>query len=543
MEMTASVLRRREALKLAVGVAGAAMLAACGGAETATNTPGAATSGAVQASPTAVLAGGTGGQTPAPAGTLTGGAGGQATAAATAAPVGGSAATQMPAQTAMPAATPGTAMSTMPTMPMTPVTAPVAAAGTTTPNTAVKGAVRYWQVVYDDVTVPSAKFHDQWIASLKTGFPNVTFTEEQYALNDLLDKIRVAFPAGQAPDMAEIQLTWAPDLAASGMLQEINLADFGYTQDKFWPGALRGSLWQGKLYGIPKRNETMAFIYNRDIFEKAGLDPTHGPDTWEDVKTFSKQIRERTGKAGFGLCAKSNNSNTPYRYMPVTWAYGGGALDETADAPKYEKSLFDTDANIAALQWMTDMFTSGYAPQSSLTNTQTEVRNLFVSGEIAMMIDKPDAYPIIKNKSPDAAEKMVYALMPRGPVRRAVVFGGWNAVLFKGAKNPDAAKALIGNMTSPLWSLRLSYEASNPGNRDAFLLPEQQQRLKEIKFLDIATEMMQYGISFPAIPEAADIMNLMVPQMVQDAMTKTKTPEQSAKDTAKKVNDLLAKRK
>lgn len=507
------------------------MLAACGGAETATNTPGAA-----QTSPTTVLAGGTGGQTPAPAGTLPGGTGGQTPAPATAVLSSGGA----PVQTAMPIAIPGAVTPAM--TPMTPMT-PMAAPGTTTPNTAVKGAVRYWQVIYDDVTVPSAKFHDQWIASLKTTFPNVAFAEEQYALNDLLDKIRVAFPAGQAPDMAEIQLTWAPDLAASGMLQEINLADFGYTQDKFWPGALRGSLWQGKLYGIPKRNETMAFIYNRDIFEKSGLDPAHGPDTWEDVKTFSRQIRERTGKAGFGLCAKSNNSNTPYRYMPISWAYGGGALDEAADIPKYEKSLFDTDANIAALQWVTDMFTSGYAPQSSLTNTQTEVRNLFVSGEVAMMIDKPDAYPILKNKSPDAAEKMVYSLMPRGPARRAAVFGGWNTVIFKGAKNPEAAKALIGNMTSPLWSLRLSYEASNPGNRDAFLLPEQQQRLKEIKFMDVATEMMQYGISFPAIPEGADIMNLMVPQMMQDAMTKTKTPEQSAKDTAKKINDLLAKRK
>lgn len=38
-------------------------------------------------------------------------------------------------------------------------------------------------------------------------------------------------------------------------------------------------------------------------------------------------------------------------------------------------------------------------------------------------------------------------------------------------------------------------------------------------------------------------MNLMVPQMMQDVMTKAKTPEQSAKETAKKVNDLIAKRK
>ena len=55
--------------------------------------------------------------------------------------------------------------------------------------------------------------------------------------------------------------------------------------------------------------------------------------------------------------------------------------------------------------------------------------------------------------------------------------------------------------------------------------------------------MLQYGISFPAIPETSDIMNLIVPQMMQDVMTKAKTPQQAGQDAAKKVNDMIAKRK
>ncbi len=510
---------RRDLLKLAAGSVAAALLAACGGGSGATNTP----SGAAKPATTS-LSGDTGGQTPAPSGTLSGGTGGQ---------------TPAPVATTAPAATvSGNVVATKPASSVTSGTTPLS-----TPNPAIKGAVKYWQTTYDDPNVPSAKFHDDFLASIKTTLPNVTLTEEQSAYGDFLGKLRTVIRANQAPDMAEIQLTWAPEMAATGALLELNLADFGYRPDQFWPGALRGSLWQGKLYGIPKRNETMAFIYNKEIFEKAGLDPNKGPETWEDVKNYSRQIKEKTGKPGFGLVGKLNNGNTPYRYMPIAWAYGGAALDETDDAPKYEKSNFDSAGNIAALQWVQDVYTNGWAPQSSLTNTQIEIYDLFISGEVAMMIDKPSAYPIIRNKAPDVAEKIAYSLYPKGPVRRAVVFNGWNCVIFKGAKDVDAAKAVVREMTSPLWSLRLSYESSNPGNREAFTLPEQQQRVKEIKFLDVATEMMQYGISFPAIPEAGDIMNLMVPQMMQDVMTKTKTPEQSARDTAKKVNDLIAKRK
>ena len=160
-----------------------------------------------------------------------------------------------------------------------------------------------------------------------------------------------------------------------------------------------------------------------------------------------------------------------------------------------------------------------------------------------MMIDLPGVYTIVKNKTPDVAAKMNFSLMPKGPVRRAVVFGGSNMIIFKSAKDLDAAKAVVKDQTSPPWSLRLHYESSNPGNRDGFNLPEEKIRESETKFLDVAIPMLQYGISFPTVPEASDIMNLYVPQMMQDVMTKNKTAQQSGQDTAKKINDLIAKRK
>ncbi len=524
--MTEKQVTRRGILKLAAGSAAAALLAACGGGGSATNTP--------AVSKATALPGGTGGQTPVPSGTLAGGTGGQTPApVATSAPAATTAASSAAAAT-KPAASAASGTTTAATGGSSP---------TNTPNTTAKGNVRYWQTTYDDPTILDAKYHDEWIASLKTTLPNVNFKEEQYAYGDMLDKLRVADKAGQAPETAVMPILWGPEFAYAGRLLEINLADFGYKTDDFWPGALKSITVNGKLYGIPTNNETMAFIYNKAIFQKAGLDPNKGPETWEDVKTFAKQIKDKTGKAGFGMTAKLNNGNIPFRYMPLCWAYGGGALDETADAPKYDKSQFDSDGNIQALQWMLDVFASGAAPQSTLTNTQTEVQDLFISGEVAMMIAHPSAYPTVKAKAPDVADQMAYVLMPKGPVRRAVVFGGSNIAIFKSTKDVDAAKAVAKDRTSPYWSTRLIWTSSNPGDRQAFNSPEQKQREQDIKFLNITTEMLQYGISFPTVPEASDIMNLMVPQMIQDVLTKAKTPQQSAQDTAKKINDLIAKRK
>jgi len=524
VEMLEKQVTRRNVLGLAAGSAAAALLAACGGGSAATNTP---STGGAKAT---AIQGGTGGQTPAPAATSAPAATAASSSAAAATKPASAAGATAPAASAASSATTASAGGLLPNPP-------------TTPNPAVKGNVRYWQTTFDDPNLPSAKYHDLWLESLKTTLPNVNVKEEQYSYNDMLDKLRVASRAGQAPDTIVVPILWGPEFAYAGALAEINLADFGYKPENFWPGALKSLTVNGKLYGIPTNNEAMAMAYNMDLFQKAGLDPNKGPETWEDVKMYAKQIKEKTGKAGFGMVAKLNAGNTPFRYMPLCWAYGGGALDEASDNPTYQKSQFDSDGNIQALQWISDVYNNGWAPQSSITNTQVEVQDLFISGEVGMMITLPGSYTTVKNKAPDIASKMKFILMPKGPVRRAVVFGGSNMIIFKSTKDLEAAKAVVKDRTSPGWSLRLVYESSNPGNRDGFALPEEKIREENTKFLDVTIQMLQYGISFPTIPESSDIMNLIVPQMMQDVMTKAKTPQQAGQDAAKKVNDMIAKRK
>ena len=76
-------------------------------------------------------------------------------------------------------------------------------------------------------------------------------------------------------------------------------------------------------------------------------------------------------------------------------------------------------------------------PVAALTNTQTENRNPFVAGQLAMMISHPSEYAAIldtaskatgdeKTQADAVVANMAYGLIPEGPVRRAVVFGGSN---------------------------------------------------------------------------------------------------------------------
>src|SRR5207249_3804677 len=98
---------------------------------------------------------------------------------------------------------------------------------------------------------------------------------------------------------ARLPILWGAEFAAKGQLAEIQLEEFGFKRDDFWSGALKSVTWNGKLYGVPTNNETMAFIWNKDIFKKAGLDPDKPPATWDDVVKYSAQIKKATGKAEY----------------------------------------------------------------------------------------------------------------------------------------------------------------------------------------------------------------------------------------------------
>jgi len=421
------------------------------------------------------------------------------------------------------------------------------------------GDLSYWNVGPVESSPQIAKdYYQQFLDTFKQYYPNINLDNQNVDYNDLLDKLRTASAGGAAPEVAKMPILWGVEFAARGDLQEIKLEDYGLSKELFWEGALKSVTWEGKYYGIPTNNETMAFIWNKEIFSQAGLDPETPPATWADVVAYSKQIKEKTGKFGYGLVAKVNAGNTPFRYMPMVWGYGSSALDEAEGAPTMKTTMINNEGGVAALQNYYDMYvTDRSVPTSALTNTQTENQDLFISEQVAMMISHPSEYVVMQNKLAAATgdeaalaqkvvDNMAYGLIPSGPVRRSVVFGGSNAHVFTdqahgNTVNADGSKALVAMLTSPEWSLKNNWTDSNPANLRGFETEWMKQRLEEIRFLEVTTAMLPYGVPFPVVPESTEIMNIIVPEMIQNALTETMSVQEAADDAANRINELINK--
>jgi multiple sugar transport system substrate-binding protein len=176
-----------------------------------------------------------------------------------------------------------------------------------------KGKLTFWYVGPTHASPPLDKImYDQFWEAFGKTYPNITVEQVSLDYNSILDKLRTAALGNAAPSVARLMLLWSPELAAKEMLHELRPEDVGHKTVDFWPGAMKSVSWDGKVYGVPTNNETMALIWNAQIFRDAGLDPEQPPATWDDLVSHARQIKQKTGKAGYGLVARANAGNTPY---------------------------------------------------------------------------------------------------------------------------------------------------------------------------------------------------------------------------------------
>ncbi len=75
----------------------------------------------------------------------------------------------------------------------------------------------------------------------------------------------------------------------------------------------------GKIYGIPRTGYSMGLIYNRKLFQQAGLDPDKAPTTWAEVRADAKKIAALgNGTVGYADYSAQNQGvgTSPPRCTP-----------------------------------------------------------------------------------------------------------------------------------------------------------------------------------------------------------------------------------
>jgi multiple sugar transport system substrate-binding protein len=223
---------------------------------------------------------------------------------------------------------------------------------------------------------------DQYNA-MNTG---VHVTLDYIGSNDhALEKLTVALNAGEQPDITYQYGTSMPQLATAPGIMNLtdSVQDPSYNWNDFSAGARAAATVNGQVLGIPALIDNLAIVYNKDLFQQAGIAPPTAKWTWDDFRAAAQALTNAS-KQQYGFAFPIDASeDTVWHYDAMLWEGGGDILN--ADNTQ---AAFNSDAGVQALTTLQQMAVTDKSVYLDQQNTG-KIEQLFNAGNIGMLVTGP----------------------------------------------------------------------------------------------------------------------------------------------------------
>ncbi len=286
---------------------------------------------------------------------------------------------------------------------------------------------------------------------------SVTF--ETIPFDDYTTSLTTQLAGGNAPDLAWILESYAPEFVSSGALVDIapKLRETeGYEYDDLLESSL--ALWDedGALYAYPFSNSPFAMFVNTDQVAAAGQpNPADlvasGEWTYDQARDISAAAAATSGKQG--LVVRDFDYKV-WENLGTIWN-GWGAAPWSEDGTQ---CTFNDPEMIDALTWIHDAtFVDGALPGPGTTAD-------FFAGDAAMTITQ-----ISRASALDDSFAWDVVPLPAGPVGQQNVIGQAGIGVFAAGDHPDVAADFLAFFTNPENAATLA--AYFPPPRESLLTP------------------------------------------------------------------------
>lgn len=192
-------------------------------------------------------------------------------------------------------------------------------------------------------------------------------------------KYAQAAQSGALPDILAADLVFMPQIVGNESVVDLTpLLKQSGALGKLSPAHIQAASADGKVYGIPYVTDTSLYLYNKDLFRKAGLDPEKPPTTWAELIKAAGAITA-LGDGTYGAYISGNAPGSlAYDFTPLIWAQGAEVVkpDGTFD--------FDNQPTRNALSFLRTLYQNGDIPTSSKTDGGDGFFSVFATGKIGI---------------------------------------------------------------------------------------------------------------------------------------------------------------
>ncbi|GAA5190831.1 sugar ABC transporter substrate-binding protein [Rugosimonospora acidiphila] len=256
-------------------------------------------------------------------------------------------------------------------------------------------------------------------------------------------KFAAAAQSGSLPDILTSDIVFQAQIVKTGSVLDLTSllkqsGAFGHLA----PAHEQASTAGGEVYGVPYNTDTSLYLYNKDLFTKAGLDPNKPPTTWDGIVQAADAITKLGGgNKGFYLSGDAPGS-LAYDVTPLIWAQGQQVVK-----PDGSFDLNNT-ATQKALGFLQELDKHGDIPESSKTDTGDGFFSVFASGKIGIALAGGNG---VNTATVGTKPKFNFGLAPiPGPTdgQWATFSGGDTAGISKTTKHADEAWDFINWLSS-----------------------------------------------------------------------------------------------
>ncbi|MDX3570912.1 extracellular solute-binding protein [Streptomyces sp. ID05-47C] len=286
---------------------------------------------------------------------------------------------------------------------------------------------------------------------VKVKYVNVPFDQAQ-------NKFDTAAGSKGAPDVLRSEVGWTPAFAKKGFFLPLDGTEALAEQAKFKPNLIEQAKYEGKTYGVPIVTDTLALVYNKALFAKAGI--TEAPKSWDDLKKAAATIKDKTGVDGYWGSTQA--------YYAQSFLHGEGT--DTVDADGKKITVNSAEAKKAYGTWLGLFDGKGLHKADTTADAYAHIQDAFVNGKVAAIVQGPwEITNFYKGSAFKDKGNLGIATVPAGSTGKVgAPTGGHNLSVYAGsdAAHQKAALKFLNFMTSAKSQAAVAQKNSTLPTRD-----------------------------------------------------------------------------
>jgi multiple sugar transport system substrate-binding protein len=253
------------------------------------------------------------------------------------------------------------------------------------------------------------QFFVQDIAAFEKANPNVTVKGDDTNPCDDPTTFDAKLASGKMDNVFYTYFTDAANVISSGQAANIgkyasqvkNLSDI---QSDLVNLYRQGGGSSGDLYGVPVSNYTLGLLYNKALFQRAGLNPNQPPTTWDQVRADAKKISALGGGiVGYGDYSAANVGG--WHFTAEMYSLGGSMVSG-------QKATFNNSTGEQVLKNLQQMRWTDNSMGSKQLLQYNDLPQMMGSGKLGMYVGAPDNVTYIHQEYGSAYGNLAMGQMP-----------------------------------------------------------------------------------------------------------------------------------